>query len=137
MEPVIAPPPPKPASAAPAPMLPAESPLEMPVQSLREGRRTDRAFASAPDGMARRRACVIGGSAALTFVAAYQIWWLMRGNGTDVLEAILLLLFVALFAWIAQAFVSALAGFLRLLMRHPARLGLSSQNPLPALATVL
>jgi len=134
MESVIAAPP-KPAPNAPAPMLPAESPLAMPVQSLREGRRTDRAFASAPRGMAWRRACVIGGSAALTFVAAYQIWWLMRGNGIDVLEALLLLLFVALFAWIAQAFVGALAGFLRLLTGRAARLGLSPHGPLPALST--
>ncbi len=132
MESVIAAPP-TPAPRAPSPLLPAEAPLSMPIQSLREGRVG--ALDSAPRGVAARRAMVIGGSAALTFVAAYQIWWLLRGNGIDVLEALLLLLFIALFAWIAQAFVSAVAGFVRLLSRRPARLGLSPRGPRPALST--
>ena len=107
----------------------------MPIQSLREGRAPAGAFASLPGRMAWRRACVIGGAGALTFVAAYQIWWLMRGDGIDVLEALLLALFVALFAWIAQAFVGAVAGFVRLLSHRPARLGLSPRDPLPSLST--
>ncbi len=133
MESVIAAPPP-PAPSVPAPMLPAESPLPMPIQSLREGRTRRNALTSAPQGMAWRRVCVIGGSAVLTLTAAYQIWWLLRGNGIDILEGSLLLLFVALFAWIAQAFVSAVAGFLRLLSKPHARLGLSPHDPLPSLS---
>ena len=74
--------------------------------------------------LAWRRTLVIGGAALLTLVAAYQIWWVLRGSGTDVLEGLLLLLFVALFAWIAQAFVSALAGFILIVTRRGGRLGL-------------
>lgn len=118
-----------------APLLPAESALPMPIQSLREGRTPKDAPATAPHGMAWRRTIVIGGSAVLTLVAAYQIWWVLRGAGTDLLEMMLLLLFIALFAWIAQAFVSAMAGFILLLSRRGARLGLSSKGPLPALST--
>ncbi len=134
MESVIAAPLPS-APRAPAPTLPPEAPLAMPIQSLCEGRAPVGTLASAPQGVAGRRAVVIGGSAVLTLVAAYQIWWLLRGGGIDVLEALLLLLFIALFAWIAQAFVSSVAGFLRLLSHRPARLGLSPHGPLPTLST--
>ena len=115
--------------------LPPEAPLPMPVQSLREGRMSTPSRPSVPRGMGWRRTCVIGVTAALTLVAAYQIWWLLRGSGIDVLEAALLLLFVALFAWVAQSFVGAIAGFVALLAHPHARLGLSPDGPLPALSS--
>lgn len=115
----------------PSSWLPAQAPLDMPVQSLREGALVKRARPSQPPAVGRRRAVVIGASAVLTLLAAYQLWWLMRGAGIDVLEAVLLLLFVALFAWIAQAFISSLAGFAALIARRPARLGLDPAKPLP------
>ncbi len=121
--------------SAPAPLLPDESPLPMPIQSLREGATPRGDLPSTPRGMRWRRICVIGGAAALTLTAAYQIWWLLRGAGTDLLEGLLLLLFVALFAWIAQSFVSAVAGFFLVLSRRRARLGLSPHGPLPELST--
>jgi len=122
------------AEKTPAPLLPAESPLHMPIQSLREGRTPSDHLPSTPLRMSVRRSIVIGGSAVLTLVAAYQIWWVLRGAGTDLLEVLLLLLFIALFAWIAQAFVSAMAGFLLVLSRRGARLGLSPHGPLPVLS---
>ena len=122
-----------PARAAPA--LPPEAPMEMPVQSLREGRLRGRRFPTTPGGMFWRRLAVIGAAVLLTFVATYQIWWLLRGEGTDVLEAVLLVLFVFLFAWIVQAFVGALAGFVLIVSRRRARLNLSAKAPLPALAS--
>ncbi len=121
--------------SAHAPLLPDESPLPMPIQSLREGVAPRGDLPSTPRGMRWRRVCVIGGAAALTLTAAYQIWWLLRGAGTDLLEGLLLLLFVALFAWIAQSFVSAVAGFFLVLSRRRARLGLSPHGPLPELST--
>jgi membrane glycosyltransferase len=124
-----------PSPAAPGDWLPVETPLPMPIQSLREGRLARTSLPSMPGGMWLRRACVIGMTAALTLTAAYQIWWLLRGEGTDVLEALLLLLFVALFAWIAQSFVSALAGFVNVLAHPHVRLGLSPHDPLPVPAS--
>ncbi len=124
-----------PSPAAPGDWLPAETPLPMPIQSLREGRLARTSLPSMPAGMWLRRVCVIGVTAALTLTAAYQIWWLLRAQGTDVLEGLLLLLFVALFAWIAQSFVSALAGFVNVLAHPHVRLGLSPHDPLPVPAS--
>src|SRR3546814_8762914 len=78
---------------------------------------------------------VIGAAIVLTLVATYQIWWLLRGAGTDVLEAVLLVLFVFLFAWIVQAFVGALAGFVLIVSRRRARLNLSAKLPRPVLSS--
>ncbi|WP_417472225.1 glucans biosynthesis glucosyltransferase MdoH [Luteimonas mephitis] len=123
------------ATGSVAPALPPEAPLEMPVQSLREGRLRGRRFPTTPGGMVWRRAAVIGAAVLLTFVATYQIWWLLRGDGTDVLETALLVLFVFLFAWIVQAFVGALAGFVLIVSKRRARLGLSASKPMPALSS--
>lgn len=122
------------ASSMPAPSLPAEMPLTMPVQTLREGALRNRSLPTTPTAMAWRRFMVIGGAGLLTLIATYQIWWVLRGGGTDLLEGILLVLFVALFAWIAQAFVSAFAGFVLIVSRHRARLGLDAEGALPTLS---
>jgi len=116
-------------------LLPPESPVEMPVQTLRAGALRNASLPTTPRGMAMRRLAVIGGAALLTLVATYQIWWVLRGGGIDILEGILLVLFVGLFAWIAQAFVGALAGFVLIVGGHRARLGLDDEAALPELAT--
>ena len=41
----------------------------------------------------------------------------------------------ALFAWIVQAFVGAIAGFVLLLQRRPLRMGMHADGPLPAVST--
>ena len=115
--------------------LPPESPLDMPVQDLRDGGLARRHLASTPRGMAWRRATVLGGAALLTLVATYQIWWVLRGDGIDVLEGVLLALFVALFAWIALSFVSTVAGFILVVGGYPNRLDIQDDGPLPVLST--
>ncbi len=121
-----------PGLTATAPPLPPDAPLPMPVQSLRTGSRPVSRLPTTPRGMASRRAAVIGGAALLTLVAAYQIWWLLRGGGISVAEGLLIAIFIALFAWIVQSFVGTFAGFLVMLQRRPARLGLDPRAPLPA-----
>ena len=131
---------PAPAAALPSlPPLPPDAPLDMPVQSLKTGRIARQRFPTTPNGLRWRRAAVIGGAALLTLVATYQIWWLLRGNGIDPLEGTLLLLFVALFAWIVQSFVGALAGLVLVLWNRPARLGLDARlpQPVPTVRTAL
>lgn len=113
--------------------MPDTSPLQMPIQSLSEGRLATRPLPSAPGGMAWRRAFIVTTAAILTIFATYQIWWLLRIGGIDLLEGLLLLVFVPLFAWIVQSFSSSLAGFALVLMKRPARLGIDPQAPLPAL----
>ncbi|UHQ24703.1 glucans biosynthesis glucosyltransferase MdoH [Lysobacter sp. 5GHs7-4] len=114
-----------------ATVLPPEAPLEMPIQSLGAGALANPHPPTAPRGMAWRRAYILVGSGLLTYIAAYQIWWVLRGNGINVLEALLLVLFVALFAWIALAFFSALAGFVQIVSQRRARLGLGDTGALP------
>ena len=113
--------------------LPAPAPIDMPVQSLREGRLDRRALPSAPAGIGWRRLYMIGGTAALTAAAAWQMWRVLRVDGLQILEAALLALFVALFAWVAQSLLGALAGFVLLLARRPGRLGIDPAQPLPLL----
>ena len=120
---------------ASAPQLPPESPLAMPVQSLNEGSLNSNRLASEPVGMGARRAIAFGGAGALTLLAVYQIWWVLGRDGIGVLEALLLLLFVALFAWIALSFISSLAGFVLTLAQGKERLGLDDDGPLPALSS--
>jgi membrane glycosyltransferase len=122
-----------PVPAVAQPPLPGESPLEMPIQSFEHGTLANPPRPSEPQAMAARRVYAIGGTLALTALAAYQIWWLLRGGGIDVLEGTLLVLFVALFAWIALAFVAAVPGFLHLVSGRRLRLGLQAHGPLPEL----
>lgn len=126
------------AAVAPAPArpwLPPESPLSMPVQSLAEGRLANPVLPTTPWRMGLRRLWVVGGTALLTVLATYQIWWLLRGDGISVLEGVLLVLFVLLFAWIALAFTGAVAGFVRIVGRWPMRLGIDPAAPLPVPGT--
>lgn len=114
-------------------LLPKAAPQVMPKQVLNQGTLKGKRFPSTPPAMGWRRATVIGSAALLTLAAAAQIFFLLGKDGIDVLEAVLLLLFIALFAWIVQTFVATLAGFLVIMLKRPARLGLDSTTPLPAL----
>ncbi len=116
-------------------LVPPDAPLDMPVQSLRVGETRNRVLPTAPPRMALRRALVIGIAAGLTTLTTYQIWWLLRADGINVLEGVLLALFVLLFAWIVQSFVGTLAGFFLVISRRHRRLGLWDGQPVPALAS--
>ena len=56
-------------------------------------------------------------------------------NGLTALAIFMLALFLALFAWIALSFTSALAGFCSMLAGGGCRLGTGPDAPLPQLAT--
>jgi membrane glycosyltransferase len=58
----------------------------------------------------------------------YQV---LSVGGVTALEYIVLVLFVLLFAWVAFSFMSALAGFLVLLLRAPDPLGIDATAALP------
>ncbi|MGE0723793.1 MAG: glucans biosynthesis glucosyltransferase MdoH [Alphaproteobacteria bacterium] len=92
------------------PALPAEAPLAMPVQDLRASPASPRPARRQP-GMALRRAVVIGGAGVLALVAGNEMHRALEVGGLTVLEALVLALFVALFAWVALSFTSAIAGF--------------------------
>ena len=91
--------------------LPAEAPLEMPTQSLRAAPPRSPRPASSPRVMGLRRFIVIGGAIALTLEGAHEMYLVFAVNGVTVLAVFVLAIFLALFAWIALSFTSALAGF--------------------------
>ncbi len=114
--------------------LPDEAPLDMPVQSLRRAPPRGRP-ATAPRGMAPRRLFVIGGAVVLAAAGAHEMYLVLHVGGMTTLEVLVLVLFVALFAWIALSFTSALAGFCSLLAGGGRRLLDPPGSPLPQLAT--
>ena len=61
----------------------------------------------------------------------YQV---LQVGGITILEAMVLALFVLLFAWIAFSFMSALAGFVVLLFRRRDALGIDPATPLPSVS---
>ena len=95
--------------------LPDEAPLAMAEQSLRVAPEYRGRPASSPRGIFPRRLLVIGGAIALTGVGTWQMKLVLAVNGLTPLAVVMLALFVALFAWIALSFTSALAGFVVML----------------------
>lgn len=112
--------------------LPAEAPLAMPVQS----------FAEAPEVMHRpstkpgrwRRVLIMLATALLTFAGVAEMYEVLKVGGVTVLEGIVLVLFAALFAWVALSFVSGLAGFAALLRGWRDNLEIDPDGPLPAVS---
>ncbi|MGB9365273.1 MAG: glucans biosynthesis glucosyltransferase MdoH [Xanthobacteraceae bacterium] len=122
-----------PAAAAGAPYLPPEAPLTMPVQSLREGARAGR-LPIASGAIAARRAFVFGVAFLLSVIAAYEMYQVLAVGGLTTLEAVILVLFVILFAWIAFSFASLLGGVIARLTGRIAALDIPS-GALPSIAT--
>jgi membrane glycosyltransferase len=102
--------------------LPAEAPLAMPVQSLRRGPAERRRIDKRPSVLWLRRLLVIGSAIVLTGVGAEEMYRVLAVNGLTAPGIFMLLLFVALFAWIALSFTSAIAGFFSIVTKGGARL---------------
>ena len=79
-----------------------------------------------------RRALVLGSTAALTMGAAYEMYQVLQVGSLTVLEAVILGLFVLLFAWIALSFVSAIAGLVT--ARSDRLLSIDPSQPTPILS---
>ena len=114
--------------------LPDEAPMLMPTQSLRAAPKCAPRPPSSPRGIVLRRFLVIGGAIALAGVGVWQMELVLAVNGLTPLAVFMLALFLALFAWIALSFTSAIAGFLSMLSGGGRRLGIGT-GPLPVLAT--
>ncbi|PPU82800.1 glucans biosynthesis glucosyltransferase MdoH [Xanthomonas sacchari] len=112
-------------------VLPPEAPLDMPLQSLQEGKLRNKRLPSTPMGIGWRRFYVFGTTAAMTAYASWLICKVLLIGGVSVLEACLMVLFIPLFAWIALSFVSALAGFFTLVFGKGRKLGIDPDAPLP------
>lgn len=113
--------------------LPAEAPLAMPVQSLRDSARAA-PVAFAAQSIPARRAFVFGTTLLLCIVAAWQMYLVLAVGGLTTLEAVILVLFVVLFAWIALSFASTLGGVIALATRRTQSLDIDPDTPLPVIA---
>ncbi|PZA12050.1 glucans biosynthesis glucosyltransferase MdoH [Rhodopseudomonas palustris] len=87
--------------------LPADAPLPMPVQSF--GKRPRPAAVRSP--AVWRRVLIMVATTVLSAAGIYEMYQVLQVGGITILEAVVLALFAALFAWVALSFVSALAGF--------------------------
>jgi membrane glycosyltransferase len=111
--------------------LPREAPMEMAVQPLRPFQRK---FPASTFVRAwPRRACIFASTALLTLGGCYEMYQVLEIGGVTILEWMILVLFVLLFAWIAFSFTSAIAGFLVLLFRRKDELGIDTSAALPAI----
>jgi membrane glycosyltransferase len=90
--------------------LPPRRPLSMPVQSL-EKDEMGQACVPFLDSRAWRRTAVVGATLLSTAGASAVMARLLEPKGFSVADGAMLALFVLLFAWVAFAFVSAVAGF--------------------------
>jgi membrane glycosyltransferase len=120
-------------AAAAAPFLPPETPLVMPGQTLHDEARNGPPPALRPRLLGLRRAFILLATAAMTMVAAEQMYLVMSVSSLTVLEGAILVLFVALFAWIAFSFANALTGFVLTLSGIDKTLGIDPEAPLPGL----
>lgn len=116
--------------------LPEDAPLAMPTQSLGLPPPKRARPPSSPRLIAFRRLFVIGSAIAMTALGTFEMYEVLAVNGLTTVAAIMLLLFVALFAWIALSFTSAFAGFVSLLCGGGRRL-LSRDLAQPATRTAI
>jgi membrane glycosyltransferase len=119
---------------APVGFLPQETPAAMPVQSLHGAQPKVPSIALRPRMLLLRRAVILFITLAMTAVAAEQMYDVLAVSTLTVLESIVLILFVILFAWIAFSFASALSGFVLSLLGPCRTLGIDPRGPLPELA---
>jgi membrane glycosyltransferase len=113
--------------------LPREAPLIMPRQSLRGPYRRAPSPRTGARTVPLRRAFVFTATIAMTAAAAYEMYQVLQVGGLTLLETMVLVLFVLLFAWIALSFISALIGFLLSLAGRDRVLGIDAAAPLPDL----
>ena len=111
----------------------AERPARRPERPSRLGR-TER-LPTTPAGLALRRLLVIGGAVLLTIGAGTAMNRVLNGVVVTPLGVFVVALFVVLFAWIALAFTSAVAGFVSLVSGGGLGLGVARDAALPRLAT--
>ena len=101
------------------PATPPESHIDMPVQSFRRWRASDRREPARPKAWRTpwlTRLFVFGGALALTVYGAWEMYHVVSVSRTTSLQYVLLVLFTVNFSWIALAFTSALAGFFALML---------------------
>ncbi|GGE02529.1 glucans biosynthesis glucosyltransferase H [Polymorphobacter glacialis] len=100
--------------------LPAEAPLEMPVQRFDGNAPATIELHTRPPNVLGRRLLLISATAVLGLAASIDVRFVLALDGMTLLDGVFLLLFVPLVCWIAFGFVSSLVGFGSMMLRdHP------------------
>ncbi|MGJ5047612.1 glucans biosynthesis glucosyltransferase MdoH [Bradyrhizobium oligotrophicum] len=115
-------------------LLPPEAPLAMQPSPLHHVPAAAQAITSGPR-IAFRRMLIFAGTAALTLAGCTRMYEVVEVGGVTVLEGMVLVLFSTLLAWIAFAFVSALAGFCAMFARRRDTIAIDVEGPLPGLSS--
>jgi membrane glycosyltransferase len=97
------------------PPLPAEAPLEMPVQQLDGNAPASIEVKTRPYGLQVRRRLLIVITMVLSLAASTQLREAFANDGLDAFEIMLLILFVPLFSLISFGFVTSTIGFVTLM----------------------
>ena len=119
-------------AALPPPRLPEEAPLAMPVQDFHGPPPATIEVATRPPGLLVRRLLLISATAAVGMIASTGVRVAIGLDGVSALDVALLVLYVPLVTWIALGFVSACAGFFKLISGdHP------GFSPIPAPSSAL
>ncbi|WP_082512657.1 glucans biosynthesis glucosyltransferase MdoH [Afipia sp. Root123D2] len=113
------------------PFLPADAPMEMAAQSFWLRSASPRRTQLLQSRTAVPRVCIFLGTVAMTTAGAYEMYEVLQVGGLTTLEAIVLALFVILFAWVSFSFTSALAGFVRLVLRGHDPFHIETGTPIP------
>ena len=124
-----------PAGAPSLPAMPAGAPLDMPVQDFRARPGPMPPPGTGPRGIVWRRLLVLAATLLLTGFGAREM---AKVFGVETLltpGAVVLALFVPLFAWIALSFVSSLCGVASVIAGGGWALGIDPAAPLPRPAT--
>jgi len=115
--------------------LPAEATLAMPVQSFADAPPAPSVHSTTTGAGRWRRAVIMLATAALTGAGIAEMYQVLQVGGITILEGVVLVLFAALFAWVALSFVSALAGFATLLRGWRDELDLATDGALPTVTS--
>jgi membrane glycosyltransferase len=94
--------------------MPAGTPASMPVQALDHAPDAPPPPRTSPPGMTERRLLLVLGTLVIGTFGAGEITRSLSSDGISATDVVLMLLFFALFAWIAFGFLNAFAGFLLL-----------------------
>jgi membrane glycosyltransferase len=105
----------------------------MPVQSLAGGTREEPG--DGPHSIRLRRFALLAASAALTAFAGHEMYLVLQVAGLTLLEQVVLVLFVVLFAWVAFSFVTNVVGFVLSLRPPGPALAIEATGPLPMLSS--
>jgi len=94
--------------------MPAAMPASMPMQALDHAPDAPPLPRTSPPGMTERRLLLVLGTLVIGTFGAGEITRSLSSDGISAIDVVLMLLFFALFAWIAFGFLNAFAGFLLL-----------------------